>query len=432
MEIINFKIKEKVKRKQGDFIKAILVKRIDDDKNGESIKELEALAKSANYEVVDIIVQRAKPNPVYQIGRGKILDIAKLVKEKKCDKIIFDNLLTPVQSYNISKVCGVEAIDRLNLILEVFALRAGTREAKLQVELAKLSYELPKAKMKVKLAKRGEQPGFRGLGTYEADVYELEIKKKIHKLKEQLAAVAKEKDSLRMKRRELGFDLVTLAGYTNAGKTTLLNALTNENARVSDELFTTLVPKTRKLSLDHRNVLLTDTVGFIRDLPPWLIEAFHSTLTEIYLADVILLVVDISDDLTVLERKLETSLSSLRGEVKATPIITVLNKCDLIVKEQIEYKLDKIRHLIFNPVLVSAKQKIGIEELKQKILQALPPWRKAKVILSQIDEHLALLSWLFNSAWITSINFDEKIEVEFQARDDVLAKINKSLGLQLD
>lgn len=377
-------------------------------------------------------MQRTKPNPTYQIGKGKILEIAKLVKEKKCDKLIFDNLLTPVQSYNLSKICGVEVIDRLNLILEIFALRAGTREAKLQVELAKLSYELPKAKLKVKLAKRGEQPGFRGLGKYEADVYELEIKKKIHKLKEQLKTVAKERDSLRIKRREMGFDLVALAGYTNAGKTTLLNALTNENALVSDELFTTLVPKTRRLPLDHRNVLLTDTVGFIRDLPPWLIEAFHSTLTEIYLADVILLVVDISDDLTVLERKLETSLSTLRGEIKATPIITVLNKCDLVDKEQIERKLDKINHLISNPVLVSSKQEIGLQELKQKILEALPPWRKGRAVLSQTDEHLALLSWLFKSAWITSINFNEKIEVEFQAREDVYARINKSLGLHLD
>lgn len=377
---------------------------------------------------MDTVLQRTRPNPTYQIGKGKILEVAELVKEKHIDKLIFDNLLTPVQSYHISKVCGVEAIDRLNLILEIFALRAGTREAKLQVELAKLSYELPKAKMKVKLAKRGEQPGFRGLGAYEAEVYELEIRKKIHRIKEQLAIVSKERDALRSKRREMGFDIITLAGYTNAGKTTLLNALTDETAPVSDELFTTLVPKTRRLLLDHRDALLTDTVGFIRDLPPWLIEAFHSTLTEIYLADVILLVVDISDDLEVLEKKLEASLSTLRGEVSETPIITALNKSDLANQEQIESRLDIIRNLISNPVVISSKQKIGLEELKKKILEVLPPWHKAKATFSQTDEQLSLLSWLFNRARITSIKFDEKIEVEFQARGDVLARISKSLG----
>ncbi len=407
-------------------IRAILIKRLE-KKETVDTTELEALAKTANYEVVDTVIQQSRPNPTYQVGKGKIHEIAKLVKEKNCEKLIFDNLLTPVHSYHISKVCGVEAIDRLNLILEIFAMRAGTREARLQVELATLSYELPKAKMKVKLAKRGEQPGFHGLGAYEAEVYELEIRKKIHKIKDQLAIVSKERESLRVKRREMGFDLIALAGYTNAGKTTLLNTLTDEKALVSDELFTTLVPKTRKLMLEHRAALLTDTVGFIRDLPPWLIEAFHSTLTEIYLADVILLVVDISDDLRLLESKIETSLRILRGEVKDTPVITVLNKSDLVEKEEVENKVNQIGNLISNPVVISCRQKTGIEDLRQKILEVLPQWHKARARFSRTNAEMSLLSWLFEHAHVLSIKFNENVEVEFQARSAVMARVRKNL-----
>ena len=161
---------------------AILVKRIDPRKKDDNLHELDELARSAGYEVLGHVTQVRTPDKAYNIGKGKAEELAELAGELKPDKVIFDDKLTAVQIYNLSKLCHLEVIDRFNLILEIFALRARTREAKLQVELANLIYERPKARMKVTLAKKGEQPGFKGLGRYQADIYESEITGKIAKI----------------------------------------------------------------------------------------------------------------------------------------------------------------------------------------------------------------------------------------------------------
>ncbi|HID28000.1 MAG TPA: GTPase HflX [Methanosarcinales archaeon] len=402
--------------------KAILVKRNypKDLKHQVQLKEFIELAESAGYEVVDIVVQTREMDRRYQIGSGKIHFLAEIVQSTKADKLIFYNKLSVIQLYNISKVCGVDVIDKFHLILEIFAQRASTKIAQLQVELAKLEYELPKAKARVSLAKKEEHPGFMSVGGYEESQLQ-DIKRRISKIREDLKVIGKKENAMRSRRREHGIALIALAGYTNAGKSTLLNALTNENIQVDNKLFTTLSPTTRAINIKGRKALLTDTVGFIEDLPYWMVDAFRSTLDEIFLADVILLVVDASDSLEEIQRKLKTCYDTLWGKIKSTPIITVFNKIDLISKE----KRKEIKKVIKsqNSVFVSAKKSSGFEEFKEVIYKNLPIWKRAKIKLPLAKESMSVLSWLYEDADLIKVTYNSEINVEFEAREEVVNKV---------
>jgi GTP-binding protein HflX len=303
----------------------------DESKNIRKLIELQDLARSANNKVVGDVTQTRRPDRKYQIGRGKVEELALMIEELGADRIIFSNQLSTTQIYNISETCKCEVIDKFQLILEIFARRATTKRSKLQVELAKLQYELPKAKAIMSLLKKEERPGFMGLGSYE-DSYEQDIRSRINRIRKELASVQKDNESLRIKRHEYGFSIVSLAGYTSSGKSTLFNALVDEDVHVEDMLFTTLLPITRALNIRGRRVLLTDTVGFIEDLPHWMIDAFRSTLNEIFLADVILLVVDSCESPDIMRQKLITSHDTFWEQIKGVPIITVLNKIDKITE----------------------------------------------------------------------------------------------------
>jgi GTP-binding protein HflX len=410
-----------------DIKGVLLVKRIQPGSDG-SLEELEELAHSAGYEVLGEVTQVRTPDKAFAVGRGKAEEIAALVKEIKPEKVVFDEKLNAVQIYNLSKLCKVEVIDRYNLILEIFASRARTREAKLQVELASLIYERPKARMKVTLAKRGEQPGFKGLGRYQADIYESEITGRIAKTEAELDVIRKRQHATRQQRKEKGFDLVALAGYTNAGKSTLMNALVGETVVTRDQLFTTLVPTTRSLDIGQRKTLLTDTVGFIKNLPHFMVEAFRSTLEEIYLADVIILVVDVSEPAEAIVDKLVTCHDTMWGEISAVPVITALNKSDLITKEQLEERKQAIVHLAPNPVTISARTGEGLDDLKQKIGKYLPKWTSAEVVLPRTEEGMSMLSGLHDEAIIHHVEYgDSSIKVNLEARESVLRRIEKRL-----
>lgn len=220
--------------------------------------------------------QIRRADPRYQIGAGKVEELARLVKDKGIEKVIFDNPLRPIQAYNLAKATKVENIDRFQLILEIFTKRATTTEANLQIRLATLKNELKHAREKVRLTKRGEQPGFMGIGVYEADVYVDTIKRQLHNIQKKLRAIREKRVLHRDRRTELGFFSVSLAGYTNAGKSSLFNALAGETTQVDNALFTTLSTTTRLIEFNKRKFLLTDTVGFVERLPLPLIEAFHS------------------------------------------------------------------------------------------------------------------------------------------------------------
>ena len=366
---------------------------------------------------MDSIEQVRGPDSSYQIGRGKAEELAELVVNKKIEKTIFDNELKPIQVYNLAKLTGIEVIDRFQLILEIFAQRASTSEAKLQIQLAKLRYELPRAREKVRLARMGEQPGFMGLGKYEVDLYYETIRRRIYSIRSKLKKIRRKRHLHRTRRLELGFSLISLAGYTNAGKSSLFNALAEETAPVDPGLFTTLSTTTRAITLSKRKVLLTDTVGFIDRLPITLIEAFHSTLEETIFSDLILLVVDVSESLMEIERKLSCCLDTIQKiGASRIPIVTALNKIDLLSEDEIQRKMEALNGITPNPIPISALNKINMDLLKQEITGHLKEYIQASFSVPITNESMSFLSWLFTRADIRDLKYEgENINIIFEA-----------------
>jgi GTP-binding protein HflX len=356
-------------------------------------------------------------DPSFQIGRGKAKELADMVKANKAEKVIFDNELKPLQAYNLAKETGVEAIDRFQLILEIFARRASTTEAKLQIELAKQQYELPRSKERVKLAKMGEQPGFMGLGAYQMEIYHEAIKRQIHHLRNKLKSVGKKRDLHRARRLELGYATVSLAGYTNAGKSSLFNALVKETVPVGVGLFTTLSTATRAINLANKKVLLTDTVGFIDRLPLTLIEAFHSTLEETVFSDLILLVVDLSEPLEDVERKLTVCLDTVQT-IGATgvPIVTVLNKIDLLQKSELQEKTASLKDLAPTPIPVSALSGANMNLLEQELSARLKQYVQAYFSIPLKSDYTLFLNWFFNRADVQTVKYEaDTVKVVFES-----------------
>jgi len=366
------------------------------------------LAESAGYTVVGKIEQVREPDSRYQIGAGKVEELAKLAKETGAPKIIFDNPLKSVQAYNLAKATGVEAIDRFQLILEIFTRRATTTEAQLQIQLARQQYELAHAKERVRLAKMGEQPGFMGLGAYEVDVYYEAVKKQVHTIRKKLKKIRIKRLLQRERRAELGFSSISLAGYTNAGKSSLFNALTEEEVPVDKALFTTLSTTTRLVEISNKKFLLTDTVGFIDRLPLTLIEAFHSTLEETIYSDLILLVVDASEPLDLVEKKLAICLETIeRIGASGIPIITALNKIDLLPGTEIRQKFEKLKGKAPNPIPISALYKTNVNLLKQEAMKMLKNYVRASFTIPLTSKTLSFVSWLFKRADVQTIKYTE-------------------------
>ncbi len=329
-----------------------------------------------------------------------------MTTEKGAEKTIFDNNLTPIQAYNLAKATGVEAIDRFQLILEIFARRASTAEANLQIQLAKLRHELSRAKERVRLARMEEQPGFMGLGAYEVDIYYEAVKRQTHSIQNKLTKIREKRSLHRARRLELGFSSISLAGYTNAGKSSLFNALAEAAVPVDSSLFTTLSTTTRAIVLSKRRVLITDTVGFIDRLPLKLIQAFRSTLEETIFSDLILLVVDVSESDEDIERKLSSCLDTVH-KIGATgiPIVTALNKIDLLQDVEIERKVEMLKDVAPNIFPTSALQGTNVSLLKKEIVKRLERYVRASLLLPITDESLSLLSWLFGRANVHDVKY---------------------------
>lgn len=354
-------------------------------------------------------------------------ELAELVEQTGAQKIIFDNPLKSVQAYNLAKATGKEAIDRFQLILEIFTRRATTTEAQLQIQLAKQRYELAHAKERVRLAKMGEQPGFMGLGAYEVDVYYEAVKRQIHTIRKKLKKIREKRFLHRERRAELGFSSISLAGYTNAGKSSLFNALTQEEVPVDKALFTTLSTTTRLVEFSKKKFLLTDTVGFIDRLPLTLIEAFHSTLEETIYSDLILLLVDVSEPINAIEKKLAVCLETIeRIDASGIPLITALNKIDLLPEEEIQQKLDALKGKAPNPIPISALHKTNLNLLKQEILGMLRNYVQASFTIPLTSENMSLISWLFKSTDVQSIKYaDNFAHIVFEASPWFAEKVRK-------
>jgi GTP-binding protein HflX len=370
----------------------------------------------------------------YQIGSGKVEELAELVEQKSAEKVIFDNLLRPVQSYNLAKATRVEIIDRFQLILEIFTKRATTAEAQMQIKLASLRYDLTQAKEKVRLAKRGEQPGFMGLGAYEVDVYYESVKREMHAIRRKLKKIRAKRVLHRNRREELGFTSISLAGYTKAGKSSLFNALAEETVPVDSALFTTLSTTTRLVTFSKKEFLLTDTVGFIDRLPLTLIEAFHSTLEETIYSDLILLLVDASESMNVIEKKLGTCLETIELiGASGVPVITVLNKIDLMPETEVEQKLKKLEERATTLVPVSALCKTNLEQLKQGILKILRNYVRATFTIPVTDKTMKFMAWLFKNADVQTTDYDESsVRVVFEAAPTFAEKVRSRVETEFN
>lgn len=358
--------------------KALLVSVDTGDFDAEvSIDELEELAFTAGAQVLGKMIQKKeRPENATFVGLGKLAQIIDFCSNNEVNLIIVDSELTPSQQRNLEKLTGVRVIDRTMLILDIFAARARTSEGKLQVELAQLKYSLPRlAGQGTSLSRLGGGIGTRGPGETKLESDKRHIRRRIQKLEEELKELEKRREMLRKRRAKDSVQTVAIVGYTNAGKSTLMNALTNAGVLAENKLFATLDPTSRALTLsDGRQVMLIDTVGLIRRLPHKLVEAFKSTLEVAADATVILNVCDASDEHANEHLEVTKKLLDELG-CAGKPIISVMNKCDLVGNIYSMPTFGKT-------VMISALEEKGFDELLRAIEKELPPTRrKAKLLI---------------------------------------------------
>lgn len=345
-----------------------------------SIDELEELAKSAGAEVVaKVIQQRAEYDRATVIGRGKLEEIKQLAEAEEVDILIFDHELTAANIRNLEEATGLGVIDRTMLILDIFAARAQSRAGRLQVELAQYKYRLPRLEgMGKNLSRLGGGIGTRGPGESKLESDRRHIRRRIETLERKLEELSANRELIRSRRKKDGIVTAAIVGYTNAGKSTLLNRLTNAGVLSEDKLFATLDPTARALELpDGRSIMLVDTVGFVRRLPHHLVEAFKSTLEETVQADLLLNVCDISSGEADSQTEVTRTLLESLGADKI-PMLNVLNKCDLLEGARPICTADC--------VMVSAKTGEGIDEMLEKISKMLAPTQIRMTVLIPYSE----------------------------------------------
>lgn len=346
-----------------------------------SMDELEELARTAGAVVAAKIIQkRDKPDSATYVGSGRLEEIKSFTEANDVDLLIFDGELTPSQQRNIEDETDIRVIDRTTLILDIFAARARSNEGKIQVELAQLKYSLPRLGGKgAEMSRLGGGIGTRGPGESKLESDRRHIHRRIQSLQEELVQIAKRRENLRARREKDGVETVAIVGYTNAGKSTLMNTLTNAGVLAENKLFATLDPTSRALTLpDGRTVMLIDTVGLVRRLPHQLVDAFRSTLEEAANATVILNICDASDECCTEHLNVTMNLLAALG-CADKPIISVLNKCDLcggsfVLPAQGEF------------VMISAKTGEGLGNLLAKIQLSLPPTRRKAELLIPYNE----------------------------------------------
>jgi len=401
----------------------VLLVGLDDD-----LTEMRALVDSAGYRLVGEFRQRRPhPDPRTFVGKGKLEELKKTVKETDVEVVVFAGALRPGQHYELEKTLGVQCYDRLRVILEIFTQRAHSREAQLQVELAMLQYEIPILKEWIHSAAAGERPGFMAGGEYRVEAFYETVKRKMTKIRKDLEAVRKERALRRDHRHDRGFYHVSLVGYANAGKSSLFNALSGEHVLVEDRLFTTLSTTTRTLQDGKRRILLTDTVGFVSDVPLWLVEAFHSTFEEAFASDLVLLLLDVSDSLRGVESRVELATGTLLPEIDPGRVLPVLTKADLASPQALEGARDILRASSFarQPIVVSVKTGEGLAKLRGAIAEEFQYPVEMTIRIPDGDGRGAFLNWLHERTDVLSITDSdvEGTEVRLRCRDQDVARI---------
>ncbi|MCD6539333.1 MAG: GTPase HflX [Candidatus Omnitrophica bacterium] len=377
----------------------------------EEKEELRELVISCGCEVVEAVrVSLKKVNPSLFVGKGKAEEISQLAWEKKAQVVIFNTDLSPTQQRNLEDIIGLKTIDRTQLILDIFAQHAKTSTGKIQVELAQLEYLLPRLKGKgIFLSRLGGGIGTRGPGEKKLEIERRRIEERITKLKKELENIRNYRQILRKRREREGVFTIALIGYTNAGKTSLLNSLTGEDQKADFALFTTLDPLTRDLKLREK-VVISDTVGFIHNLPQKLIEAFKATLEELEYSDLLLQVVDISkSNFEKVIRAVETILKDLGLGDK--PSLYVFNKIDKLDS----LDLERIRKKYPQALYISAKYHQNLDSLIKRIEEKiLENFVEVKVMVSYF--HTGLLNFIYKKAQILSSEYSSDNKIRFKLR----------------
>lgn len=396
----------------------------DNSSNEEYLDELAALLETAGGECAARVLQgKAAPEPRTLIGYGKVQEVRELAQNLGAELVVFDNDLSPSQLRALEEDLGVRVMDRSNLILDIFAQRAQTSEGRLQVALAQYKYLLPRltgmwSHLTRQTASGGKSPiGTRGPGETQLETDRRHIRGKITKLEQELEQVRKVRFVQRARRLKNEVPVVAIVGYTNAGKSTLLNALTGADIPANDRLFDTLDTTTRHLVIsDTMQVLMSDTVGFIRKLPHHLVDAFKATLEELKYADVLLHVMDASDPLCEEKAMVVRRLISQLG-AEQTPVIEVLNKADLCPP------LEQPRG--GGRVLISAKEGRGLDELKQEIERVLSAGKK-RVVLNIPYSSSGIIEELYSDCKVLRLEYrDEYIEAEIICTPKLYGRLRK-------
>src|SRR6267143_1055606 len=387
--------------------------------------EIVELAKSLPIRVVSIQIQdRDRPDPKGYFGSGKLEEVKRELRLSQADLVIVNDLLKPSQLLHLQKTLGVEVWDRVHLILRIFADRARSAEAKLQVERAALQNQIPLVREAISLSKKGENPGFLAGGEVGTAVLLNQIRRRTSSIDKRLEKLKKDSGLRRERRKRSGYFVVSVAGYTNAGKSTLVSSITGAQLLIEDRMFSTLTTTTRKVEQLNGVVLMSDTVGFIESLPTFMIDAFNSTISEIYYSDLILLVVDVSEDEDTIERKMLVSKEILEGSESQPPVIVVLNKNDSLSQDGLAWKVRKLTQRgLLQPdsyVAVSAKSGDGIPELLRRVTARIERLVTAVIELdpaSGAGFKESILSWLLDNCisvrvkgpWAFQITCDETV-----------------------
>jgi GTP-binding protein HflX len=408
---------------------AIIAQRTAEEKP--DTEEIRGLTEAAGARIVGEVTQQRPPDPGTELGPGKVDELAELVDETGADTVVVDAELTPQQTVTLEETVGAHVVDRNRVVLEIFADQARTRRAQLQVELARLRYRLPRVK--------AENDPQRMNIILEKGTRLDDVRNRIDELERKLDDLPSVAEQHREQRREDGFELVALAGYTNAGKSTLLRRLAEEmeldpeghedleeTAAVEDRLFKTLETTTRRVTVGSRSALLTDTVGFLDDLPHWLVESFRNTLTAVEDADAVVVVADIAQPTDELRRKLGTVHDAL-GE-DHPPVVTALNKADLVSVEACQERCEAVADLAPNPVVLSARDDDDLDGLESRVCEELTALEETELTLPLTDEAMSLISWLHDEAAEIEVSYGtDAAQVEVAARPATLERARARL-----
>jgi GTP-binding protein HflX len=373
------------------------------------LSEFEALATTAEYDVIGSFDIISAPSAKYAIRSGKAEEIKTWIEVNEPEFVLFSPHLSSGQVYRLMELWEIEVRDRTQVILEIFDKHARTPQARLQIEQARLKYELPFERHQIRKRLQKEHTGDRpiaeqiGAGEDLLNLRMQQIRRRLATINDKLKKITNEQALKKKKRVHEGFIELTLAGYTNAGKSTLHRALTGSSVAIADELFTTLATKASELNMPGRRIVLSDSVGFISNLPGPLLQAFNTTLMEVAEADVIILVVDASDTIDEMERKVNACLETFNEiEANGIPLVTALNKIDLLNDSEIKERIEHLPDSCSVVVPISAEKRTNLDKLMFEVEEELPRLQLYRIVIPYGNVGMSALSWLHDNGEVES------------------------------